>query len=92
MILHTLVSLLQSMHKHVDVLSVFKSCCEIQIMTCSMQISTVFAQLTVKDKWEGPHVFVVRLRDADGNLMPGVRIKDNGHKAGLNGVDNGQIW
>ena len=58
----------------------------------SMQISTVFAQLTINDKWEGPHVFVVRLRDADGNLMPGVRIKDNGHKAGLNGVDNGQIW
>jgi acyl-CoA oxidase len=27
-----------------------------------------------------------------GNLMPGVRIKDNGPKAGLNGVDNGQIW
>jgi alkylation response protein AidB-like acyl-CoA dehydrogenase len=24
--------------------------------------------------------------------MPGVRIKDNGPKAGLNGVDNGQIW
>ena len=27
-----------------------------------------------------------------GSLMPGVRIKDNGPKAGLNGVDNGQIW
>lgn len=25
-----------------------------------------------------------------GNLMPGVRIKDNGPKAGLNGVDNGE--
>ena len=37
-------------------------------------------------------MFVVRLRNADGNLMPGVRVKDNGHKAGLNGVDNGQIW
>ena len=24
-----------------------------------------------------------------GNLAPGVRIKDNGPKAGLNGVDNG---
>ena len=63
-----------------------------KIVLHQMQISTVFAQLTVKDKWEGPHVFVVRLRDAEGNLMPGVRIKDNGHKAGLNGVDNGQIW
>lgn len=56
------------------------------------QISTVFAQLTIDGKWQGPHVFVVRLRDAKGQLMPGVRIKDNGHKAGLNGVDNGQIW
>lgn len=26
-----------------------------------------------------------------GNLMPGVRIKDNGPKAGLNGVDNGGL-
>jgi len=59
---------------------------------CVAQISTVFAQLTVGGKWQGPHVFVVRLRDRDGNCTPGVRIKDNGHKAGLNGVDNGQIW
>lgn len=52
----------------------------------------MFAQLTVNGKWEGPHVFVVRLRDGQGRTLPGVRIKDNGHKAGLNGVDNGQIW
>lgn len=52
----------------------------------------MFAQLTVGGKWQGPHVFVVRLRDERGNFTPGVRIKDNGHKAGLNGVDNGQIW
>ena len=52
----------------------------------------MFAQLTVGGKWEGPHVFVVRLRDDQGQLVQGVRIKDNGPKAGLNGVDNGQIW
>ena len=52
----------------------------------------MFAQLTVGGKWEGPHVFVVRLRDDQGQLTPGVRIRDNGPKAGLNGVDNGQIW
>ena len=57
-----------------------------------LQISTVFAQLTVNGEWMGPHVFVVRLRDHRGNIMPGVRILDNGPKAGLNGVDNGQIW
>ena len=56
------------------------------------QLCTVFAQLTVGGKWEGPHVFAVRIRDDAGRVTPGVRIKDNGHKAGLNGVDNGQIW
>jgi len=40
----------------------------------------VFAQLTVRGKWEGPHVFVVRLRDDSGKPMPGVRIQDNGPK------------
>jgi alkylation response protein AidB-like acyl-CoA dehydrogenase len=35
------------------------------------KICTVFAQLTVNGKWEGPHVFVVRLRDDAGNLAPG---------------------
>lgn len=44
------------------------------------QVCTVFAQLTVRGKWEGPHVFVVRLRDDSGKPMPGVRIQDNGPK------------
>lgn len=56
------------------------------------KLCTVFAQLTVNGKWEGPHVLAVRIRDDAGNLMPGVRIKDMGPKMGLNGVDNGQIW
>lgn len=42
----------------------------------------MFAQLTVRGKWEGPHVFVVRLRDDQGRTMPGVRILDNGAKVG----------
>lgn len=46
------------------------------------QVCTVFAQLTVRSKWEGPHVFVVRIRDDQGRLMPGVRILDNGAKVG----------
>ena len=41
-------------------------------------------------QWQGPHVFVVRLRDDAGNPVPGVRTVDNGAKMGLNGVDNGQ--
>ncbi|KAL3161189.1 hypothetical protein ABBQ38_009556 [Trebouxia sp. C0009 RCD-2024] len=56
------------------------------------KICTVFAQLTVDGKWQGPHVFVVRLRDNNSQLTPGVKILDNGPKMGLNGVDNGQIW
>ena len=46
------------------------------------QVCTVFAQLMVRGKWEGPHVFVVRIRDDQGCLMRGVRILDNGAKVG----------
>jgi acyl-CoA oxidase len=56
------------------------------------KLCVVFAQLTVAGKWEGPHVFAVRIRDDRGAVMPGVRIKDMGPKMGLNGVDNGQMW
>jgi hypothetical protein len=49
------------------------------------QVCTVFAQLTVRGKWEGPHVFVVRIRGDAGEPVPGVRILDNGPKAGLQG-------
>lgn len=35
------------------------------------KICAVFAQLTVGGRWEGPHVFVVRIRDDAGNLTPG---------------------
>ena len=50
------------------------------------QVCTVFAQLTVRGKWEGPHVFVVRIRGDHGEPVPGVRILDNGPKAGLQGA------
>ncbi|KAL4857436.1 Acyl-coenzyme A oxidase 3 [Chlorella vulgaris] len=56
------------------------------------KVCTVFAQLTVNGEWQGPHVFVVRLRDDSGGVWPGVRIADNGPKQGLLGVDNGQFW
>lgn len=56
------------------------------------KITVVFAQLTVAGKWEGPHVFIVRIRDDNLGPIPGVRIKDIGPKMGLNGVDNGQLW
>lgn len=54
--------------------------------------ATVFAQLIVQGKNEGVHALVVPLRNEDGELLPGIRIEDNGYKGGLNGVDNGRIW
>ncbi len=55
-------------------------------MPVAAQVCTVFAQLTVRGKWEGPHVFVVRIRGDGGESIPGVRILDNGPKAGLQGA------
>eukprot|EP00002_Diphylleia_rotans_P022798 TRINITY_DN4480_c0_g1_i2.p1 TRINITY_DN4480_c0_g1~~TRINITY_DN4480_c0_g1_i2.p1 ORF type:complete len:642 (-),score=164.95 TRINITY_DN4480_c0_g1_i2:80-2005(-) len=55
-------------------------------------MATVFAQLYVGGKHYGVHAFLVPLRDAQRKPLPGVRIKDNGHKMGINGVDNGRFW
>jgi len=46
------------------------------------KICTIFAQLTVNGKWEGPHVFVVHLRDDAGKLAPGAFILGR-HMPGL---------
>ncbi|KAJ8907785.1 hypothetical protein NDN08_007889 [Rhodosorus marinus] len=56
------------------------------------RLCTVFAQLTVGGDYKGVHVFVMRIRDDEGNLCKGVRIEEMGHKMGMNGVDNGRIW
>ncbi len=56
------------------------------------KMASVFAQLIVDGKNEGVHAILVPLRDADHQLLPGVRVEDNGYKLGLNGVDNGKIW
>ena len=55
-------------------------------------MGAVFAQLIVNGENHGVHSVLVPLRDEEMNLMPGVTIKDNGYKMGLNGVDNGKIW
>lgn len=52
---------------------------------------TVYARLIVKGKDYGVKTFVVPLRDADHNLMPGVAIGDIGAKMGRDGIDNGWI-
>lgn len=51
-----------------------------------------FSQLTVDDEARGIHAILVRIRDEDMNIMPGVRVEDMGHKIGLNGVDNAKLF
>jgi len=51
----------------------------------------VMAQLIVKGKNEGIHALLVRMRDNDLNIMPGVTVEDMGYKMGLNGVDNAKL-
>uniref|UniRef100_H3BBK4 Acyl-CoA oxidase like n=1 Tax=Latimeria chalumnae TaxID=7897 RepID=H3BBK4_LATCH len=54
--------------------------------------ATVFAQLIINGESQGPHCFIVPIRDQDGNMFPGVTTIDMMHKEdpqGLNGVDNG---
>ena len=53
----------------------------------SAKVCCIFAQLTVAGKWEGPHVFVVRLRDDAGNPMPG----EEGWGWGCEGEGDGSI-
>jgi len=56
------------------------------------KMATVFAQLYTEGVCYGVHAFVVPIRDAQHQPMPGVRIDDSGDKLGLNGVDNGRLW
>lgn len=56
------------------------------------KVAAVFCQLIVDGENQGVHAVVVPLRNADHELLPGITVKDNGYKLGLNGVDNGRIW
>jgi acyl-CoA oxidase len=55
-------------------------------------MAVVFAQLIVNGFNYGIHAVIVPYRDADGQLLRGVTVKDCGYKMGLNGVDNGRLW
>ncbi|HYH32837.1 MAG TPA: acyl-CoA dehydrogenase [Pseudonocardia sp.] len=55
------------------------------------RMAVVFAQLVTGGESHGVHALLVPIRDEAGNAMPGVTIGDCGHKAGLNGVDNGRL-
>lgn len=54
--------------------------------------SVVFAQLMFHGENLGIHAFLVRIREDDLTLCPGVRVEDMGSKMGNNGVDNAKIW
>jgi len=51
----------------------------------------VMAQLIVGGKQEGIHAILVRMRDNDLKILPGVTVEDMGYKMGLNGVDNAKL-
>lgn len=59
------------------------------------RVAAVFAQLITNEDGKptgyGVHCFVVPIRDADGNDLPGVTTADCHYKGGLPGVDNGRI-
>ncbi|GMH86158.1 hypothetical protein TrST_g2029 [Triparma strigata] len=56
------------------------------------ELGVVIADLRIKGKSHGPHAFHMRLRDDDGNLMPGIRIDDMGTKTVANDLDNARVW
>ncbi|MEO0734099.1 MAG: acyl-CoA dehydrogenase, partial [Bacteroidota bacterium] len=56
------------------------------------KMAAVFCQLIVNGESHGVHAVVVPLRDEGHNVLPGIRVEDNGYKLGLNGVDNGRLW
>jgi acyl-CoA oxidase len=54
--------------------------------------AVVFAQLIVNGESQGVHAFYVPIRGGIFNsLLPGVQSEDDGHKGGLNGIDNGRL-
>ena len=59
---------------------------------CHANHAVVFGQTIVKGVNEGVNAFLVRIRDEQGKVVPGVRIVDMGVKLGLNGVDNGALF
>ncbi|CAN5663859.1 acyl-CoA dehydrogenase [soil metagenome] len=56
------------------------------------RLAVVFAQLITAEGSHGVHALLCPIREPDGSVSPGVRVADCGPKAGLNGVDNGQLW
>ena len=56
------------------------------------ELGVVVARLRVGGTDHGPHAFHMRLRDATGALLPGIRIEDMGTKTVANDLDNARVW
>lgn len=55
-------------------------------------VCVAFAQLIINGENQGPHAFIVPLRDRRTHQpLPGIIIGDCGKKQGLDGIDNGFI-
>jgi len=61
-------------------------------MSFFSDLHVLIFQLKVGDDWKGIHGILVRIRDDNMKVMPGVRVEDMGHKMGLNGVDNAKLF
>eukprot|EP00755_Sulcionema_specki_P023178 Sspe_Gene.78272::Locus_48968_Transcript_2_2_Confidence_0.667_Length_2564::g.78272::m.78272/K00232/E1.3.3.6, ACOX1, ACOX3; acyl-CoA oxidase len=58
---------------------------------CAATHCTLYAQLVIKGKEYGVHVFFMQLRDENHQPLPGIEIGDCGNKLGDNGIDCGYI-
>jgi acyl-CoA oxidase len=52
-------------------------------------MGVAFANMIVDGHNHGVHGFLIKIRDDDGNILPGLTVGDCGHKMGINSVDNG---
>ncbi|MEH0109850.1 acyl-CoA dehydrogenase [Tersicoccus sp. MR15.9] len=53
--------------------------------------AVVFAQLVTGGVNHGVHAFYVPIRNDEDAFLPGIGGEDDGHKGGLNGIDNGRL-
>jgi len=56
------------------------------------ELGVVVADLRIRGVSHGPHAFLMRLRDDDGDLRPGIRVEDMGTKTVANDLDNARVW
>mmetsp|Transcript_4345 Transcript_4345/g.13334 ORF Transcript_4345/g.13334 Transcript_4345/m.13334 type:complete len:582 (-) Transcript_4345:108-1853(-) len=52
----------------------------------------VIADLVIGGESHGPHAFLLSMRDAEGQLLPGITVEDMGTKTVANDLDNARVW